>query len=460
MWRIGTIGALGITLLVWRGIGQEPPPLEIGSRLELFVDAFLVEKMDGVEFKLHSPRPAEIVLRFDQPWEGRTSGYVTVFQDEKIFRMYYRAQRDEQAAEFTAYAESQDGVHWTKPSLGIFEFNGSRENNIVWAGEGAHNFAPFRDLNPAAPDSERYKAIGGRPLWAFVSPDGIHWKKLRDEPVLTQGTFDSLNTAFWDVNQKQYVAYIRDFKNGIRNIRRTVSTDFRNWSEPEWLDYGEAPLEHFYTNSIVAYPRAPHIYLAFPKRLIPERKVVSHWPYAGISDVIFMTSRDGRRWERRFLEAFLRPGLDPANWTDRNMQVAWGILQTSPEELSLYWIEHYRHHDIRLRRGVIRTDGFVSIHASSKIGEFVTKPLIFRGRHLIINFSTSAAGYIRIEIQDREGRPIQGFALADSPEIYGDSIAHVVAWSSNRDVGHLQGVPVRLRFIMKDADLYSIRFQL
>ncbi|MCS7158602.1 MAG: hypothetical protein N0A16_12865 [Blastocatellia bacterium] len=452
-------GGLIAVLLVWEGIGRDSPSLFIGSRLELFVDAFLIEKMEGVTFKLHPPKPAEIVLRFDKPWEGRTSGYVTVFQDGEIFRMYYRAQRDEHAPEFTAYAESQDGINWQKPSLGIFEFNGSRENNIVWGGEGTHNFAPFRDNNPAVPDSERYKAVGGRPLWAFVSTDGIRWKRLRDEPLLTKGAFDSLNTIFWDSERKQYVAYIRDFKNGVRSIRRTTSVNFVDWSEPEWLDFGDTPLEHFYTNAVIPYFRAPHIYLAFPKRFFPERKVVKDWPYSGISDAVFMASRDGRYWTRMFMEAFLRPGSDPANWTERNMQIAWGILQTSREELSIYWIEHYRHPDIRVRRGVLRLDGFVSLNAPYRGGEFVTKPLVFHGRRLIINFSTSAAGSIRVEIQDQEGRPIPGFTLADSQEIYGDSIAHVVSWRSGFDVGRFQGSPIRLRFVMKDADLYSISFQ-
>jgi hypothetical protein len=89
----------------------------------------------------------------------------------------------------------------------------------------------------------------------------------------------------------------------------------------------------------------------------------------------------------------------------------------------------------------------------------VTKPLTFAGKTLQINFSTSAAGSVRVEIQDAAGKPIPGFALDDCPEIYGDRIEHAVAWRQVNDLGKLAGQPVRLRFVMKDADLYAIRFQ-
>ena len=93
--------------------------------------------------------------------------------------------------QLTVYAESQDGMSWTKPSLGLFEFEGSKQNNILWMGEGAHNFAPFKDTNPDAPPSERYKALAGGPLLALKSADGIHWERMQEEPVISDGKFDS-----------------------------------------------------------------------------------------------------------------------------------------------------------------------------------------------------------------------------------------------------------------------------
>ena len=149
--------------------------------------------------------------------------------------------------------------------------------------------------------------------------------------------------------------------------------------------------------------------------------------------------RDGIRWQRAFQESFVRPGLNPLNWTDRSNTVAWGFVPTGKEEMSVYILEHFRLPTVRVRRGVLRTDGFVSVHAGYQDGEFVTKPLIFRGRQLVMNYSTSAAGSIRVEIQDAEGEPIPNFRLQDSPEIFCDAIEQTVAWENGSAVDSLAG---------------------
>ena len=433
---------------------------DIGSRLEPFIDDWLIERMRGVTLRLHPPAPREVALSFDAPWEGPTSAYVTVFEDGGRYRMYYRggSGSGDGAGELTCYAESPDGVHWTKPSLRLFEVNGPRENNVIWTGEGRHNFAPFKDANPAAPESQRYKALAGGPLIALASPDGIHWQKMRDEPVITEGVFDSQNLAFWDAEQGQYAAYVRGFIEGVRTIGRATSPDFLHWSGTTWLDFGDAPTEHLYTNAVTPYFRAPHLHLGFPKRFRPERQAVPEWPHSGVSDGVFMTSRDGLHWHR-FPEAFLRPGLDPDNWTERNMMIAAGVVPTAPGEISIYWSEHYRHATARLRRGTLRSDGFVSVHADYAGGEFTTRPLMFAGKELAINCSTSAVGSVRVEMQEAGGTPIGGRALDDCPEIYGDEIERVVSWKSGAEVTAQQGKPIRLRFALKDADLYALRFR-
>ncbi|MCX6374748.1 MAG: hypothetical protein NTU88_01695 [Armatimonadetes bacterium] len=137
---------------------------------------------------------------------------------------------------------------------------------------------------------------------------------------------------------------------------------------------------------------------------------------------------------------------------------AWGILELKPGEISIYYSQHYRHPTNGIVRTTIRTDGFVSVHAGSKAGEMVTKPLTFEGKELVINYSTSAVGGVQVEIQDAEGKPVSGFALDDCPVIYGDEIERVVKWKSGSDVSSLAGKPIRLRFRMTDGDLYSMRF--
>jgi hypothetical protein len=114
---------------------------------------------------------------------------------------------------------------------------------------------------------------------------------------------------------------------------------------------------------------------------------------------------------------------------------------------------------MNLRRYSIRTDGFVSMRASLSGGEFVTRPLIFSGDRLVINYSTSAAGGVWVEIQDADGKSIKGFARSDCHEVFGDEIERVVTWKDSGSVSRLASQPIRLRFILKDADLFSFRFR-
>ena len=444
---------------------------DIGSRLEPFVDDWLIDNMDGAELKLNHPVPRELSIVFDRPWEGNTCGYVTVFEDDRKFRMYYRGSHYDWESkkgthELTCYAESADGINWERPDLNLFEFNGSKQNNIVWIGAGNHNFTPFKDANPDCKPEAQYKALarhrGG--LLAFQSQDGIHWSLMQSEPVITEGAFDSQNLAFWDSVRGQYVDFHRGFRDGVRDIMTCTSKDFINWTKPQWIDQGDAPFQHLYTNATIPYFRAPHIFMAFPGRFMPSRKKIDDHPSPGVSDAVFMTSRDGLNWHR-WVEAFIRPGLQRERWWQRNNYTAWGMLVTkshiagTPDELSFYLNENYYLDGNRMRRFSLRMDGFSSVYAPYSGGEMITRPLTFQGGQLVINYSASAAGSVQVEVTDRDGQPVPGFTLADCPEIYGDEIEKIVKWESGADLSQLAGRAVRLRFVLRDADLYSLRFQ-
>ena len=440
--------------------GKTVEPRQLGARRELFVDDWLIEEMNGVTLRMHPPVFREIALEFNRPWEGDISWAPVVMKVEECYRLWYRAFREGRAA-YTAYAESSDGINWARPVLGCFAFDGTKENNIVWRGPGA-NMTPFLDINPSTPDSERYKAIvRGGGVFALCSPDGIRWKLMQDDPILTEGPFDSPNVAFWDGERGEYVAYIRgrtggdSYQTGVRWIRRTTSKDFLHWTVLLPIDTGDAPKEHLYTNACTPYFRAPHIYLMFPKRFVPDRKFHQGWQHDGLSEGVFMSSRDGLHWDRRFMEAFIRPGPDPDNWTERNLITAVGIVPTGPAEISLYCVEHYRHPSVRLRRATLRTDGFVSVNAPYRGGEFVTKPFTFTGSELVVNYATSVAGGLGIDILSVDLQQIDGYQA----HLYGDEIERVVAWQDGRNLSALAGQPIRLRFTMKDADLYAIRFR-
>jgi hypothetical protein len=373
----------------------------------------------------------------------------------------------------TAYAESADGVAWRKPKLGIIEFDGSKDNNLVWDG-AAGNLAPFRDDNPNCKPAERYKAVARTgDLYALVSPDGLFWQLADEKPIFTDRPFDSHNIAFWDEPTQQYVAYTRGirqdgklgqgmesrFRSGVRWVRRATSPDFVNWSRLEPIKTGDKPREEFYTNATIRYERAPDYFLMFPSRFASAREPQPGWKFGkGVNDIVLLSSRDGIHFDRTFMEAFIRPGLDQGNWHERSLYMERGILQTSPTELSLYCMQNWRLPSVHIRRYTLRPDGFVSVQAGYEGGDLTIKPLRFAGNRLRLNFSTSAVGWIRVEIQDESGVPVSGFTLEDCPEVYGDKLDAIVSWNGGNDVGSLAGKAIRLRFQMSDADLYSFQF--
>jgi hypothetical protein len=497
---------LGLACFVSATAAATPDaPIDVGSMRQLFVDELLIGDKRNVELQLHQPVPREIVLTVDKPWENSVLTYVSVFKDGDKYRMYYRGTgADAQYAKdvpagmspqnwtYTAMAESKDGIAWTKPVLNVVEFNGSKANNLVWPTEAnkpwrdknypGTDIFPFKDENPDAPASQRYKALanlGEYELVALVSPDGVKWRPLQEKPVISylkpNAMMDPPTVSYWDPVEKQYVAYARNWINyRVRGFRRLISPDYVNWSDPEPVTYLGGEVEHLYTSMAVAYERAPEITLFFSKRFARTDRLDPRSP--GVSEIMFLSSRNGVEFDHRFMEPFLGPGLDPKNWGPRGIMMGRGILPTSPTELSLYYNENYGHETARVRRATIRPDGFVSVHAPWEGGEFTTPPLRFDGRELEINYSTSAAGSIRVEVLDVDGQPIPGYRAAECYEIYGDEIDRTVVWRKGHaevvgedhrevtyrpsDIGLMaDGRPIRLRFIMKAAHLYSFRFK-
>ncbi len=177
-----------------------------------------------------------------------------------------------------------------------------------------------------------------------------------------------------------------------------------------------------------------------------------------------MASRDGVHFDR-WNEAFLRPGPERSDtWNYGHQFIAWHAVETKSDlpgaanEISLYASEGaWTGSSNAMRRYTLRLDGFVSINAPWKGGELITRPLKFDGKRLEINFATSAAGSVRIEMQNPDGTPVPGFTLDDCPALFGDSVDRAVTWRKGSDVSTLAGKAVRLRFVLKDADLYSFR---
>ena len=472
---------------------------------ECFFDDFLLNTTSTTaQHRIHHPEKKECVLVLDEPWEGDACSYFQFFRDGDIYRMYYTACKFDSTniAPVICYAESTDGIHWVKPKLGIHEFNGSRDNNIVMKTMnvmvGCDNFMVFRDDNPACLPEQRYKAVGvdytevngetTECLNLFYSADAIHFTF--DRILTTDGAFDSLNVCFWDSLVEKYRLYFRNFhsyerssgnekmsRQDLRDIRYMESVDFVHWSQPRLLDFGDAPDIPLYTNVIQPYPYAPHIYIGFPTRYI-ERLYWSEnfdelcgrdarylrykeWPrYAlAITDCVFITSRDGVHF-KKYDEAFLRPGPENGrNWVYGDCYPARGLLETpsahrgAEPELSIFVHEnHWMGIPKELYRFTLRKDGFVSLHAGAREAMVVTKPFIYNGSKLYANIESSAWGYLYFTLILADGKRVE------SAEVFGNSTEKRIHFPDH-DLSVWSGQEVVLEVRMRDADLYAIRFE-
>lgn len=457
----------------------------IDSEIELLVDNDQILSMKNLSREIHSPKPREISITFDQPWEGNISAYWTIINDLDRLRMYYRGAEynpytRENNGYKVCYAESFDGgIVWNKPKLGLYKYNGSKDNNIIWTDQrGSENFTPFKDTRPGIPENERYKAVGFQmyqyELYGFVSADGINWKLMRQEPLLTfyHGKFDSQNVVFWNPEIKHYMMFFRSYldkENNIgRGIKVAISRDFIHWKEFKWLEYNDDYSQQFlqlYTNCVQQYYRSPKFIIGFPNRFSEDRSGYPGHPISGIFDAIFMTSRNGYQWTR-YQEAMIRPGPQLKKWATRNNIVTWGMVETPseyencPNEISVYISEGYFLDKCSLRRHTFRLDGFVSIKAPFSGGELITKPFIFTGNRLRLNFATSALGSIQVEIQDKYGNPIYPYITKNCLRLFGDKVDGIVFWAhAGENINQiLVGKPIRLRFLLRDCNLYSYQF--
>ncbi len=493
-------------------MGQEA--YKMGGERECFFDDFLLDKSKTtMELRLHHPVNRGPVLVHDAPWEGDGCGFYNFFFDDSypgfdgshpngVYRMYYLAWQMPSkepngkpgTERLVCYAESADGIEWVRPNLGIIEWNGSKENNIIVNGDIINpfidNFMVFRDDNPACKPEERYKgiAIHQHKLWACVGPDGLHFKT--SHIICSKGSFDSLNVVFWDERANIYRGYIRgghydpkgrptSYGGVIRDVMYSESKDFVNWTDPKQIEFTDDEDIALYTNNVIPYFRAPQLYIGTPTRYIErvewngsfeelggrdrrKRRMEMHVRYGlTVTDCIFMVSRDGKKFSRFDGECFMPPEPENGrNWIygdcypSRGFAVTPSIVPDSPDELSIY-VQGYSWmvDPVQLIRYSIRMDGFASLHAAGKETIAVTKPLIYDGKDMFINFATSAMGYLYVTLIDAEGNRYP------SCETFGNTVDRRVVFDDPEAVAKLSGKIVTIEFRMRDGDVYSMQFR-
>ncbi len=512
-----------------RADDRSPPdgPLDVGDARQVFIDGRFLAESQNVELFVHQPRKTgEMTIKPEQPWEqGGIGPYSSVVHDGETYHMWYHTMTSRQwhmdkYAGSICYARSEDGIHWVKPPLGLVEFAGSRENNIV-LGQGAAGIKLGQDggmvfIDPTAPEDQRFRMVArfgakveqGQAVHVFSSPDGIHWSLTHTAVVTARPQerghhLDSQNVIFWDDRIGKYVAYVR--KNRVapgsqgRTIARGESDHLGDFpavqdmpivfgADGNDLFHGKTPVVDFYMSAAIKYPWAGDAYYMFPTAYYHYvhgalREFTREVPTnAGPLDTQFAASRDGIHWQRFGRRPFVDLGMKGEfDWA--SARTIRGIVpDVDGREMFMYyrasdWLHGWDRDERNKRlltaaglgasqdiavisRLVLRRDGFVSVRAAYTGGEFTTPLTKFKGDKLVLNVDTSATGIVQVGILDENGVPIDGYRVEHCDRIHtANEISRVVTWRGNSDVHELAGKPIRLRFVMNDSDLYAFQFR-
>ena len=487
-------------------------PFHLGNKKQVFIDWGLVEPgyglsfggskpeswelASGIKLTVHKPRVGDPLVTEEMPWEvgGSWTGfgiYHTLIEDDGLFRLFYDSgdmsgeldvDEDMGTQRVMAYAESTDGVNWTKPNLGKLTYKGSKENNLVFGldatpGRDAHGAGVF--IDPSAPPDERYKLTtlgnykGRFCIFGATSPDGITWN-LIEKPLVPEYISDVQGSVRFDEESGKYVGYFRGWtahEHGTSHARRTITytetEDFANWPRPRHLvkpDMNDGADTDIYTNSYNVWPGAADAHLMFP---------ALYHHSTDFTDLHMMISRDGQNWHRPIREPIIAGG-EPGTASEGGVYGGLGIVSLKPGEWSLPFTPRRASHntvffDTELpETGVVpatwRQDGFISLDADGQ-GSFTTMIIDFTGNHLELNVWTRLGGEVLVELADaskdnrREHSPaIPGRTFADCDLITGDDVAKTVIWGGNSDLSDLAGKSIRARFKMRRAKLYAFQF--
>lgn len=482
-------GISGYTAAGQEKESQEAAVMKIGSDRQLFIDDLFFASAKNVHLQMNPAQKTgeENVVR-DKPWESATLNWCNVMDDDGKYRMWYECYDIDgwPTADDTSfcYAESKDGIHWTKPELGLFEYQGSKQNNILFRqiGEGdyrsrVHGVCVFKD--PTAPPDQRYKGVsqgnftrepGIQTSWGgmmynkiagMYSPDGIHWTRYPKSIICEFA--DSQDSGFWDDQLKKYVVYGRVCSLG-RVVGRSESSDFKEFKplEPVLQANEKDPADSdLYNPAALKYPFAPNIYFLFPS-------LFQHGPQT--LDIRLAVSRDGIHWTYPQQEKAFIPLGKKGEFDCGSLYMGHGILRVGNEIWQYYGGARVNHaegelENIRqpgnsrvLSRVISRLDGFVSVEAGSEAGEFITPPLEFQGNILQLNVKVREGGEVRVALLDENNQPIERRTLEDCLPIKGDNVNLTVMWKTDGDVSKRAGMPTRLQFQIKNASLYAFQF--
>jgi hypothetical protein len=453
----------------------------------------------GIRLRTLPAQRSGPLLQLEQPWEGRGVRISTVLFDQGRFRGWGNSQ-DADGAGYACYFESTDGLHWDRPNLGLVEFGGNRDNNLLDYQPGC----VF--IDPSVPTEERYKEVDLRDIseaefeafkarrpgaWESrarradvghiyamtggISPDGLHWTRL-PEPLVVEHS-DTQPVCTYDTLTGKYVLYTRNWSVGARaegapddrglswigagrrSIGRSESTDFREFPLSEIiLEPGPdlLPSDTLYTNCKTTIPGAPDQHLLFPTVWHTSDDTTS---------IAVASSRDGKVWH--WLPG--SPVADTApfgEWDGGCVFAHPNLLELPSGDFALpytgYLFPHkYPRGQWRFQPGLLvwPKGRLIALEAPDR-GEFSTVTLMPPGRRLLINALTQRAGSLLVEVAGRSGgEPLPGRSFADCDPIIGDRFRQPVTWKGESELGFEAGSAILLRFRLEKAAIYCLDFE-
>jgi hypothetical protein len=478
---------------------ERPVPIQLGGDKQLFIDEMFFAQKQGVLLVVNQPvkdpRPV-IVADKDRPWElNRISSGSSVIDDGGEVKIYYDAIAptavNQPRSRWLCYAVSKDGIHFEKPKLGIVPFEGRNDTNIVWPPKHDPSHEPgnvFIDTNPKCPLAERYKLVctwHGK-TWMAFSADGLHWKPY--DRASFRGS-DTTNAAYFDNRIGRYVGWVRTWDNNLRKVGRCEFDDPNNWGtettvfsadseDQRYLNKGLFREMDHYCGAVNVYRPAPGVYFGFPAAYYHFHKEVSLHRGRGGSrnphndgnvEPQLMTSRDSIHWYRPERAKPFIPRGPQGSWDWGMVYVSGGsnLVYRGDEVWIYYAAQPFTHGDYSaaerealgsVMRAVLRVDGFVSVDAGFRPGEFTTPPMVFAGKHLALNVDTGGGGHLLVELQDAAGKPLGGYALTDCDAVNSNRVDQRVSWKGRSDLSALTGKPVRMRVQMRMTKLYAFQF--
>jgi hypothetical protein len=439
--------------------------VQLGSRKHLFIDDALIDTKQNIQLTCNPP-----TNRRDLNFRPKKSAWRASVVDinGKVYMYIPEGYGSEKG--ITRLRISEDGINFEKPELGVVEYEGSTKNDFVFYGVPFYG-TMFRDLNPNISPEEKFKLtawVANRGIYLYVSPDGIHWR--RNETCMLPLVSGGGAETYWDDQRGVYVDFIkrdssfktREYPGGgrracmfeTRQIHKAwpfkvlEEPYFEGWPMPAVT--GEGPIVfapnkngQVYRTRAIKYPWAPDTYVAFVWRFGEgERRQVD----LGVS-------RDGIHWKFYADEAwYMTPG------SAEEVLSLYGLIRRGDEiwQYADYGGAHGGSKRRTYARLTQRLDGFASLDAGAEAGWATTRPLIFKGRRLMLN--VVARESMRVAILDEKGNELKGFGLADCDPVIGDATSYLVSWRKNTDVSALAGRVVRLKFELQNTELYAFKF--